>query len=133
MTKAAGERPRPSNKDEAWLVANTLIAAEEFEVAIESLSQVLEFDDQDSEAYYNRGLLLNELGRNDEALVDLSRAIELKSDVADYWARRCVAHAEMGDDEAALADISRARQLEDRPEYREAEEEIVKALETDQE
>jgi tetratricopeptide (TPR) repeat protein len=127
-TGPSGARPRLSTKEDAWLVANTLIAAGEFEAAIGSLSRVIELDGGDAEAYYSRGVMLSELERNDEALRDLSRAIERDGKVADYWARRGVANWELGDLDAAVADVSRAIEIEDLAEYREARAEFLEAL-----
>jgi tetratricopeptide (TPR) repeat protein len=56
--------------------------------AVESFERVLILDPTHAEAYFNKGLALEELGRLNEALIDYDRALIFKSDHIGALARK---------------------------------------------
>ena len=62
-------------------------------------------------AYYNRGIINNELGDKEKALQDYSQAIELKADYPDAYNNRGNIRKTFGDKEGACLDLSKAGEL----------------------
>ncbi|MBC6455787.1 MAG: tetratricopeptide repeat protein, partial [Hormoscilla sp. SP5CHS1] len=53
-----------------------------------SYDKAVEIKPDDYEAWYNRGIALDELSRYDEALASFDKAIEIKPDYQSAWWRR---------------------------------------------
>ncbi|WP_297071510.1 tetratricopeptide repeat protein [uncultured Duncaniella sp.] len=62
-------------------------------------------------AYYNKGVVLTEIGHLDEALKAFTRAIELKRDFGEAYYNRGYVHLTIGDKDKAFPDLSRAGEL----------------------
>jgi Mlc titration factor MtfA (ptsG expression regulator)/Flp pilus assembly protein TadD len=71
-------------------------------------------DDERAESLNERGMVLHESGRLDEALADYTEAIRLCPDYDGAYANRGAIHAERGDRRAALADLDTALRLSPR-------------------
>jgi len=84
---------------------------EEYESAIEVLTQHLARNPTDGIAYNNRGLACSEIGRGEEALLDLERAIEFSSGDPIPFVNRGNLYERVrpiGDFDKAIEDYSRA-------------------------
>lgn len=95
--------------------------------AIDDFTQAMNADAGFAEAYRNRGNVLLEVKRNDEALRDLSVAVEMMPHSALAWNNRGYALLCMGRPAEALADHCRAIELD--PNYEEAYRDKIAALE----
>lgn len=62
-----------------FLRGNEKWAEKEFQEAIKWYTEAIEKKDDFSDAFYNRGLALEEIGKNREALMDFSKAFEIDS------------------------------------------------------
>jgi tetratricopeptide (TPR) repeat protein len=71
-----------------------------------------------AEAYANRGLTYNKMGRYDRALDDLSQAIRLGGNVAAIYSGRCRSYHMLHDEDRAITDCSQAVTLD--PKYAQA-------------
>lgn len=61
----------------------------------------------------NRGLVLYDLGRYEEAIADYSEAIALNPQVAGYYANRAQAHYMLNNRDSALADVQEALKIDE--------------------
>jgi hypothetical protein len=77
-----------------------------------SYAAALAIDAQHAEAYTNRGRLLAELGRSQEALADFDRAILLRPDDVPAHCNRAAYHLQLRDIPRALDDLDRAIALQ---------------------
>ena len=64
-----------------------------------------------TEAYYNRGIAKEGLGRYQDAIADFDEAIHLKSDFAEAYHGRGIAKAGLGQHQDAIADFDEAIRL----------------------
>ena len=62
-------------------------------------------------AYDRRGLVLQKIGKYQEALADANRSVELVSERGEYYAHRALAHLELNDFYRAIEDQTRAIEL----------------------
>ncbi|GCA71513.1 TPR repeat-containing protein YrrB [Microcystis aeruginosa NIES-2519] len=90
----------------------------EYEQAIASYDQALEFKPDYPDAWNNRGVALGNLGRLEEAIASWDRALEIKPDYHEAWFIRGVALGNLGIFEQAIASYDRA--LEFKPDKHEA-------------
>ena len=60
------------------------------------------------QAYYNRGIVLNNLGRYDEAIQAFDSVVALRPDISNAYLNRGVARDETGDGAGAVADYDEA-------------------------
>ena len=90
----------------------------EYEQAIASYDQALEFKPDKHEAWTNRGIALVNLGRYEEAIASYDRALEFKPDLHQAWHNRGNALDNLGRYEEAIASYDRA--LEIKPDKHEA-------------
>src|SRR5262245_43440118 len=72
------------------------------------LLELLEPDEDCSEAYINRGIAYGAKGDNDRAIADLSKAIEINPKYAAAYYNRGAAYRAKGDNDRAIADYSSA-------------------------
>jgi tetratricopeptide (TPR) repeat protein len=71
-----------------------------------------EYEPNDAQAYYRRGLAHAHQGHFERAISDYDRAIALKSDYADVFVCRGIARADRGELDQALEDFDQAIALE---------------------
>ena len=72
----------------------------------------IEFNPNYAETYYNRGLVYDNKGEIDRAIVDYNRAIELNPSYAEAYSNRGIAYQSQGDYDLALEDFSKAIELD---------------------
>src|SRR5260370_34073861 len=78
---------------------------------IASLTEVVERNPNDAQAYNMRGSVLGRAGRNQEALADFDHAIAIDGNYAQAYANRGQVHRQMNRHELALADYNNALSL----------------------
>ena len=79
---------------------------------IASLTEVVQRNPNDAQAYNMRGSVLGRAGRNQEALADFDRAIGIDANYAQAYANRGQVHRQMGKHDLALADYNKAIALD---------------------
>ena len=79
--------------------------------ALESFEKAIELKPDLAVAWFNKGAMLDRLGRYDEALESFEKAIELKPDLAEAWYNKGVALERLGRSEEALEAYERAIEL----------------------
>lgn len=98
----------PHNWNQAAII---LVQAGNYTKAVEYISQAIRLAPEEAVNYWNRGRLLFELERYEEALADYSAAIQIEPSAALY-ASRSVINLTLGKDAAALGDLNDALDLE---------------------
>ena len=82
----AEKHQQPIDKARLQLeLGNLLVAAKKYEAAIASFDQVILFKHDDHEAWYNRGVALDDLGRYKEAIASYDQALKIKPDDHEAW------------------------------------------------
>ncbi len=71
--------------------------------------------DDDSNAWYNKGVALRKLGRYEEALQAIDKALKLKPDDFDAWYNKCVALRKLGRYKEAQIAFKKASELNMKP------------------
>lgn len=99
-------------------LGNLLSTANEYEAAIASYNQALKFKPDDHQAWYNRGIALDELGRFEEAIISYDQALKFKPDYHLAWYNRSIALYELRRFEEAVISYDQALKL--KPDYQEA-------------
>ncbi|MEH2456081.1 tetratricopeptide repeat protein [Nostoc sp.] len=99
-------------------LGNLLSTANEYEAAIASYDQALKFKPDDHQAWYNRGIALDELGRFEEAIVSYEQALKSKPDYDLAWYNRSIALDELRRFEEAIISYDQALKL--KPDYHQA-------------
>ncbi|MBW4574490.1 MAG: tetratricopeptide repeat protein, partial [Aphanothece sp. CMT-3BRIN-NPC111] len=89
-------------------LGNLLAAAKEYAAALASYDQALKFKPDLHEAWYNRGIVLGNLGRYEEALASYDQALKFKLDHHEAWNNRGIALRNLGRYEEALASYDQA-------------------------
>jgi tetratricopeptide (TPR) repeat protein len=79
---------------------------------IASLTEVVQRNPNDAQAYNMRGSVLGRAGRHQEALADFDRAIGIDANYAQAYANRGQVHRQMGKHDLALADYNKAIALD---------------------
>jgi tetratricopeptide (TPR) repeat protein len=79
---------------------------------IASLTEVVQRNPNDPQAYNVRGAVLGRAGRNEEALADFNKAITINPKFAAAYANRGLVHRQMRKLDLALADYDKALGLE---------------------
>ena len=79
-----------------------------YQEAITVLTQALEQNPADAQAYRNRGIAYAHMDQYPEALADLNRAIELNDADAEAYNQRGIVHFKLGRYPQAMADFNRA-------------------------
>jgi tetratricopeptide (TPR) repeat protein len=82
---------------------------------LNNCSKIIEFDDKDAMAYYNRGSIYSNMGMYEKALHDLNQTIELEPGYASAYNNRGLAHEKMEHYEEAIEDYTKAIELEESP------------------
>jgi serine/threonine protein kinase/regulator of sirC expression with transglutaminase-like and TPR domain len=86
--------------------------------AIENYTQAINLKYDYPEAYYNRGIIQNELGDKKGAVEDYTQAINLKPNYHEAYYNRGIIQNELGDKKGAVEDYTQAINL--KPDYHEA-------------
>ena len=94
------------------------IEAEDYEQAVENLSEVIALEPDNAEAYYQRGLAYGHLENWEQALADFDTAIELAADDPRAYSKRALVYLPLGDSAQAIADCNQALKLD--PDHAEA-------------
>lgn len=84
--------------------ANTQLAAEAFEAAIQAYDQALALSPDYAAAHYNRGLAYARLGALNGAIADFTRVIELDAGQVQAYHQRGLVNARKGNYERAVSD-----------------------------
>ncbi len=79
-----------------------------YQEAITILTQTLEANPQDAQAYRNRGIAYAHINKYPEALADLSQALKLNDADADAYNQRGIVYFKLGRYSQAIADFNRA-------------------------
>jgi tetratricopeptide (TPR) repeat protein len=102
---------RPSRPQLHWIVGAILFDKGAKAEAVAEWSKAIELDPRDAGAWYNRGVVHENLKQWDKALADYTRAIELEPKFAWAWNGRGAAHAALEQYDEAIADHSKAIEL----------------------
>ncbi|AFY49383.1 Flp pilus assembly protein TadD [Nostoc sp. PCC 7524] len=89
-------------------LGNLLYAAKEFEAAISSYDQALKFKPDKHEAWYNRGIALRNLGRNEEAISSYDQSVKFNPDDHQAWNNRGNTLFNLGRNEEAISSYDQA-------------------------
>ena len=109
------EQVNPSNAESKYLRGVVAARRGEVEKAIQSFSEAIRIDGNNSEYYRARAEQLIALDRKSEALIDLNHAVQLNNANADAYVLRSGVQENF---DAALADLTRAiRLVPDNPKY----------------
>ena len=84
---------------------------ERYEAAITYVDLWLNYEEDDSLAWYGRGIALGNLGRLEEAIASYDRALEIKPDHANAWYNRACYLALQNQVEPALESLAKAISL----------------------
>ena len=106
---------------QAWFSVGYLIQEykeDALETAIDAYDEAIRLKPDNTEAYSNRGVAKNMLGRHEAAIVDFDEAIRLKPEYTNAYNSRGVAKNDLGRHEEAIADYNEAIHL--KPDYSEA-------------
>ncbi|NNK95381.1 MAG: tetratricopeptide repeat protein, partial [Desulfobacterales bacterium] len=79
-----------------------------YKAAIDDFSRAITIDPLIPSAYYNRGIVLREIGKSKEAYLDYSKAIELDPNFADAYINRSQIQEELGNKQASISDYNLA-------------------------
>ena len=79
--------------------------------SIEELTQAIELDPTDVDAYHYRGRAYHKKGNYDKAIADYTKSIKLNPKLADAYNSRGAAHNRKGDYDQAIKDLDKAIQL----------------------
>ncbi|MCC7348678.1 MAG: tetratricopeptide repeat protein [Variibacter sp.] len=101
---SGGSTTQPAVQDE-----NTMAASP---ANIASLTDVIQRNPNDPQAYNVRGTVLGRAGRHQDALADFNKAIGLDPNYAQAYANRGLVHRQMRRLDAALADYTRAIEID---------------------
>jgi tetratricopeptide (TPR) repeat protein len=112
LAEAEAEIAKDPQSPHSWnRAAILLLQAGNYPKAVEYISQAVRLEPEDADNYWNRGRILFELGRYEEALADYSAAIQIAPTAALY-SSRSVVNLALGKDAAALGDLNDALELE---------------------
>ncbi|MFV0417121.1 MAG: tetratricopeptide repeat protein [Dysgonomonas sp.] len=82
---------------------------------LNTCTKIIELDQNDGMAYYNRGSIYSNMRLYEKALSDLNRTIELLPDYGSAYNNRGLVHERMEHYSEALEDFNKAIELEDSP------------------
>jgi tetratricopeptide (TPR) repeat protein len=112
LAEAEAEIAKDPQSPHTWnQAAIILMQAGNYARAVEYISQAIRLAPEDAVNYWNRGRILFDLERYEEALADYSVAIQIEPSAALY-AGRSVVHLALGKEAAALGDLNDALDLE---------------------
>ncbi|MBD2533325.1 tetratricopeptide repeat protein [Nostoc flagelliforme FACHB-838] len=96
-------------------LGNLLSATKEYEAAIASYEQALKLKPDYHQAWYNRGIALDDLGRFEEAIASYNQALKFKPDYHEVLNNRGNVLGNLGRNEEAIASYDQA--LKFKPDY----------------
>ncbi len=103
------ENPALQRSSDLWFEqGNISVINEEYEEAIASYNKALEINPDKDEAWYNRGIALNNLGRSEEVIASYDKALEINPDYDAAWYNRGIALDNLGRSEEAIASYAKA-------------------------
>ncbi|MFC1859091.1 tetratricopeptide repeat protein [Thermodesulfobacteriota bacterium] len=117
-SKSAGKIPSPDDlkKADEWRQKALALSKDgkfsDPDRALEYFNKAIRLDPNNALIYNNRGILLKDLGRYEEAIEDHTQALNLDSNFAEAHNNRGVAHYMLGNYQEAIKDCARARQIE---------------------
>src|SRR5689334_21173107 len=79
---------------------------------IASLTEVIQRNPNDPQAYNVRGAVLGRAGRNEDALADFNKAVSINPSFAQAYANRGLVYRQMKKFDLALADYNKAIELD---------------------
>ena len=100
------------------LFGSSLSGQGKFEEAIRSYDKAIQIKPDFAEAYYNRGIALQELGKLQEAIGSYDKATQIKPDYAEAYYNRGITLQELGKLQEAIGSYDKATQI--KPDYAEA-------------
>ena len=80
----------------------------DYKAAISSYDKAVEFKPDDHQAWYNRGISLDNLGRYEEAISSYDKAVEFKPDDHQAWNNRGISLNNLGRYEEAISSYDKA-------------------------
>jgi tetratricopeptide (TPR) repeat protein len=89
-------------------LGNLLYASKEYEAAIASYDQAVKLKPDYHQAWYNRGIALDDLGRFEEAIASYDQAVKLKPDDHEAWNNRGIALDDLERFEEAITSYDQA-------------------------
>lgn len=104
--------PAPDNYDGWYQQGNRQIDAGQYEEAINSFDQALEYNPDADDAWRGKGNALFYLERYDEAFTSYDQAANIQPNQYKIWWARGCALASLGQNEEAIADYDKALELQ---------------------
>lgn len=83
----------------------------DYQGAILLFTKILQFNPNEVEAYYNRGIAYRKMNNYQAALADFNKALTLNQTMADLYVERATIYLQLGDRSAAIADVKKAKEL----------------------
>ncbi len=83
----------------------------DYQGAIVLFTEILQFNPNEVEAYYNRGIAYTKLNNYPAALADFNKALTLNQTLPDLYVERAKVYLQLGDHSAAIADLKKAKTL----------------------
>ena len=102
------------------------IAANDFELALESIDDLLELEPKSDQFWNSKGVILAKLKRVDEAIECFDKALEINPEVSRIWYSKGIVITDNGNPRSGLACFYKALDLE--PTFEKAKERFMKAL-----
>lgn len=100
--------------DVEWFEAGLKAAGrQQWEESLNAFHKVIWLDSKNTEAYFHRGNIHDELGHYNRAISDYSKAIKLNPAYIDAYLRRGFAYNNLGKVKKALEDLKKAARLGD--------------------
>ena len=87
------------------------LAQQDYQEAIENLTQAVRNNPELATAYYNRSSAYLELGEYQKVIEDTTQALQINSNLADAYLNRSAARLELGEYQKAIEDASQALQI----------------------
>ncbi len=92
-------------------LGNLFMAEVNYQSALASYDKALEFQPDNDQTWYNRGVTLGELGRYDDAIKTYDKALEIRSENDQAWTNRGVALGRLGRYEEAITSVDKALEI----------------------
>jgi predicted O-linked N-acetylglucosamine transferase (SPINDLY family) len=104
-------REHPQQLQALYLCIEIAVRAQDSSGALTLLDQAVALDRQNAVTHFNRGVILQELKRLDEALVSYGNALDINPAFPEALLNRAVAQTQLGDFDAAIESCTRAIEL----------------------
>ncbi|MDJ0730274.1 MAG: tetratricopeptide repeat protein [Crocosphaera sp.] len=83
----------------------------DYQGAIVLFTEILQFNPNEVEAYYNRGIAYGKIEAYQAAITDFNQALTLNQTMPDLYIERAKIYLQLGDRTAAIADLKKAKAL----------------------